>query len=147
MYNLFRYYSVLYFTGNILFFFSSRRRHTRCALVTGAQTCALPISAASLWRRPLPPMRAWRRGSISGKLCCCCDVLGIRYILPANGPPALAGPPAEQPIVPRPPGCRGCDALARCDVGRIDEPGDAVGRTYRRHECKGGVAPRHPRPP
>src|SRR3546814_5443105 len=28
----------------LLFFFSSRRRHTRCALVTGVQTCALPIS-------------------------------------------------------------------------------------------------------
>src|SRR3546814_12403991 len=27
-----------------LFFFSSRRRHTSCALVTGVQTCALPIS-------------------------------------------------------------------------------------------------------
>src|SRR3546814_1980489 len=27
-----------------LFFFSSRRRHTVCALVTGVQTCALPIS-------------------------------------------------------------------------------------------------------
>src|SRR3546814_17473090 len=27
-------------------FFSSRRRHTRCALVTGVQTCALPISDA-----------------------------------------------------------------------------------------------------
>src|SRR3546814_7819411 len=27
-----------------LFFFSSRRRHTRGALVTGVQTCALPIS-------------------------------------------------------------------------------------------------------
>src|SRR3546814_4546564 len=27
-----------------VFFFSSRRRHTRCALVTGVQTCALPIS-------------------------------------------------------------------------------------------------------
>src|SRR3546814_5664057 len=27
----------------IYFFFSSRRRHTRCALVTGVQTCALPI--------------------------------------------------------------------------------------------------------
>src|SRR3546814_6126083 len=27
-----------------LFFLSSRRRHTRCALVTGVQTCALPIS-------------------------------------------------------------------------------------------------------
>src|SRR3546814_9898209 len=28
----------------MFFFFSSRRRHTRCALVTGVQTCALPIS-------------------------------------------------------------------------------------------------------
>src|SRR3546814_6485680 len=27
----------------LIFFFSSRRRHTRCALVTGVQTCALPI--------------------------------------------------------------------------------------------------------
>src|SRR3546814_1700741 len=26
-----------------LVFFSIRRRHTRCALVTGVQTCALPI--------------------------------------------------------------------------------------------------------
>src|SRR3546814_9212949 len=37
------------------FFFSSRRRHTRCALVTGVQTCALPIfqrrSAAPLPRK------------------------------------------------------------------------------------------------
>src|SRR3546814_2034670 len=29
----------------LYFFVSSRRRHTRCALVTGVQTCALPISA------------------------------------------------------------------------------------------------------
>src|SRR3546814_16224759 len=29
-----------------MFFFSSRRRHTRCAVVTGVQTCALPISVA-----------------------------------------------------------------------------------------------------
>src|SRR3546814_11148877 len=28
----------------MFFFFSSRRRHTRCALVTGVQTCALPIT-------------------------------------------------------------------------------------------------------
>src|SRR3546814_9168617 len=32
-------YMLLY----IVFVFSSRRRHTRCALVTGVQTCALPI--------------------------------------------------------------------------------------------------------
>src|SRR3546814_2957800 len=31
---------VIYSTIDI--FFSSRRRHTRCALVTGVQTCALP---------------------------------------------------------------------------------------------------------
>src|SRR3546814_8931767 len=30
------------------FFCSSRRRHTRCALVTGVQTCALPISFGSV---------------------------------------------------------------------------------------------------
>src|SRR3546814_4272387 len=28
---------------SLMFFFSSRRRHTRCALVTGVQTCARPI--------------------------------------------------------------------------------------------------------
>src|SRR3546814_2440385 len=37
----------------VLFFFSSRRRHTRCALVTGVQTCALPIFA---FRRMIPPL-------------------------------------------------------------------------------------------
>src|SRR3546814_4073016 len=31
------------FVFYVFFFFSSRRRHTRCALVTGVQTCALPI--------------------------------------------------------------------------------------------------------
>src|SRR3546814_17787235 len=37
---------LIMFDGFIFcFFFSSRRRHTRCALVTGVQTCALPISA------------------------------------------------------------------------------------------------------
>src|SRR3546814_1146489 len=35
---------------SVLFFFSSRRRHTRCALVTGVQTCALPISKTHLMR-------------------------------------------------------------------------------------------------
>src|SRR3546814_7932242 len=39
---------MLYFFNDVfvlsnIFFFSSRRRHTRCALVTGVQTCALPI--------------------------------------------------------------------------------------------------------
>src|SRR3546814_470687 len=38
------------------FFFSSRRRHTRCALVTGVQTCALPISLPARHRHPDPPV-------------------------------------------------------------------------------------------
>src|SRR3546814_6238199 len=33
------------------FFFSSRRRHTSCALVTGVQTCALPIFGGILYVR------------------------------------------------------------------------------------------------
>src|SRR6184192_4742638 len=33
------------------FFFSSRRRHTRCRLVTGVQTCALPISGYPVYER------------------------------------------------------------------------------------------------
>src|SRR3546814_8141080 len=33
--------------STVYFFCSSRRRHTRCALVTGVQTCALPISLAT----------------------------------------------------------------------------------------------------
>src|SRR3546814_5225514 len=43
--------SILFVVGNMIaamrcfFVFSSRRRHTRCALVTGVQTCALPICA------------------------------------------------------------------------------------------------------
>src|SRR3546814_9058201 len=40
MYMMFIFVSMI---GCSCLFFSSRRRHTRCALVTGVQTCALPI--------------------------------------------------------------------------------------------------------
>src|SRR3546814_19443264 len=42
----------------VVFFFASRRRHTRCALVTGVQTCALPI-----WQR-----RALRQRAHDGRI-------------------------------------------------------------------------------
>src|SRR3546814_3236427 len=45
----------------VVFFFSSRRRHTRCALVTGVQTCALPIS----WREG---MRLLIVGTLDGHI-------------------------------------------------------------------------------
>src|SRR3546814_1217629 len=38
---------LLSISGGVCFFFSSSRRHTMCALVTGVQTCALPISKAA----------------------------------------------------------------------------------------------------
>src|SRR3546814_1881814 len=46
-----------------LFFFSSRSRHTRCALVTGVQTCALPISFPELI--VLVALRAFGAGVIT----------------------------------------------------------------------------------
>src|SRR3546814_13020907 len=46
----------------VCFFFSSRRRHTRCALVTGVQTCALPILNVD----SLPYMRELARRRSSG---------------------------------------------------------------------------------
>src|SRR3546814_10085131 len=60
-----------------LFFFSSRRRHTRCALVTGVQTCALPIS-----RRVLAP-----------------PILPSRPI-PAAQPPTVLPPGKHQVVSP-----------------------------------------------
>src|SRR3546814_9201015 len=39
----------------MLFFFSSRRRHTSCALVTGVQTCALPICHEDLIAKAIVP--------------------------------------------------------------------------------------------
>src|SRR3546814_4877251 len=52
----------LMYVSPFIFFFSSRRRHTRCALVTGVQTCALPIwpcpatSRSHRHRRSPPPL-------------------------------------------------------------------------------------------
>src|SRR3546814_6152596 len=45
------YISLLSSSFDHIFFFSSRRRHTRCALVTGFQTCALPISLLNPLKR------------------------------------------------------------------------------------------------
>src|SRR3546814_7858732 len=56
------------------FFFSSRRRHTRCALVTGVQTCALPISTDCA-RAPTArkPLRRGRNNAGSGVRARSCE--------------------------------------------------------------------------
>src|SRR3546814_4088831 len=53
----------------VFFFFSSRRRHTRCALVTGVQTCALPICFGL-------SICFMAKGELEDKLCC----NNVRYI-------------------------------------------------------------------
>src|SRR3546814_18990923 len=50
----------------MIFFFSSRRRHTRCALVTGVQTCALPILVND-GDRPGPARRC--AANLDGEAC------------------------------------------------------------------------------
>src|SRR3546814_19518099 len=56
----------------MLFVFSSRRRHTRCALVTGVQTCALPIYSVvggNVPKEYIPGVEKGLKGSIdSGQL-------------------------------------------------------------------------------
>src|SRR3546814_5614782 len=47
----------------LYFFFSSRRRHTRCALVTGVQTCALPI-----YRQMPPAIIQTARGALEDRV-------------------------------------------------------------------------------
>src|SRR3546814_7587504 len=44
----------------LAFFFSSRRRHTRCALVAGVQTCALPIYKDGCRDLAMPTWRSHR---------------------------------------------------------------------------------------
>src|SRR3546814_9521653 len=48
-----------------MFFFSSRRRHTRCALVTGVQTCALPILLAQVSEGDLAAIRPGNSATVT----------------------------------------------------------------------------------
>src|SRR3546814_6944032 len=58
-----RWSNVVYNVVRGYIFFSSRRRHTRCALVTGVQTCALPIFRIALDERRHGSAFAEGRGS------------------------------------------------------------------------------------
>src|SRR3546814_3359556 len=83
-------YSFLFFS----FFFSSRRRHTRCALVTGVQTCALPI-----WC-PVPAKLAPYVFHLEGNSELCeepCDLLDIGRCPAAEEPQHEALMPTEPP--------------------------------------------------
>src|SRR3546814_2056691 len=58
----------------IVFLFSSRRRHTRCALVTGVQTCALPIYMSDMEGGKATALFAW--AAAEGRACLLLDYAG-----------------------------------------------------------------------
>src|SRR3546814_13250900 len=62
----------------VFFFFSSRRRHTRCALVTGVQTCALPICWSSSFCAKSACFDATVVADLQGRLCVGASVTSSR---------------------------------------------------------------------
>src|SRR3546814_1972976 len=142
----------------MLFFFSSRRRHTRCALVTGVQTCALPISSRKpKWVvSPEPPLaRRDMPATIAQPVRLCQPDAGDSSFPFGLKRSRDAGVPSDAPIPSAPPRengalampelhevetvCRGLRpnlegrVLARVVAGRQDlrfQDGSAPGRTH-----------------
>src|SRR3546814_2485868 len=85
------------------FFFSSRRRHTRCALVTGVQTCALPIYVPAgadivvatdspyVLGRSSAPVRIATYGDTPGAMKALIGVLTGKATAPGKLPVAVSG--------------------------------------------------------
>src|SRR3546814_3579158 len=94
-------------SSSFLFFFSSRRRHTRCALVTGVQTCALPIFIVNN-----PPVNAlsWH----------------VREGLKTHFEAALADDGVKA-IVLR---CDGATFIAGADISEFGKPPREIGRAH-----------------
>src|SRR3546814_2613666 len=86
-----------------MFFFSSRRRHTRCALVTGVQTCALPICSHGQSVSMVGPDDIWyKEGRIAVGLPDRISSLGQSGVRREPGPPrADQEEPASASIIYR----------------------------------------------
>src|SRR3546814_2431760 len=80
------------------FFVASRRRHTGCALVTGVQTCALPISGFSAFALSSALSCAWSAaGALKASAKAISDRPDFIYVSPQlrNGPYAARGEAAR----------------------------------------------------
>src|SRR3546814_2591040 len=107
--------------SRLCFFFSSKRRHTRCALLTGVQTCALPISITGN-ARPIEAAERTRRLTRAQALMKANDIgavviepgssmiyfTGVEWwrserltavVLPVEGKPCIVTPFFEEPSV------------------------------------------------
>src|SRR3546814_3506798 len=122
----------------VCFFFSSRRRHTRCALVTGVHTCALPIFSlrrgggwpeVDAGDRPLgcrprqdKRQRAMGRQDARGGLKRRCPLAALkRGNLPGAGRPCGGGTPAPAAACPGSARTRPCRPTDRCPCHRSEE--------------------------
>src|SRR3546814_15264560 len=107
----------------VWFFFSSRSRHTRCAIVTGVQTCALPICAGQGRRLSVPARlrreanrgKPWHTVPVRGTFCI------RRY---GAAPPRAGGGFGFERHSPRPSRQRGQAGAREGQIGG----GGAVGR-------------------
>src|SRR3546814_10913189 len=77
--------------------FSSRRRHTKCALVTGVQTCALPILQRTLMTDSLP-----LEGEYSADIADGAPVDGVEDRLMPGNDMAAAASGSQQPVAVMP---------------------------------------------
>src|SRR3546814_4739483 len=87
---------------SLLFFFSSRRRHTRCALVTGVQTCALPIYANAPFLRSDEEQRLNRKalGFLAGIVVLLVVAAIFVYNSATSGEEEVRKPAEEQVVIP-----------------------------------------------
>src|SRR3546814_6004574 len=83
----------------VVFCFSSRRRHTRCALVTGVQTFALPISVCTAFNSIM-----WIPHGQAGV------VRRVRAVCDRHRAPTAAASSIAPPAWPQKPGTAGCSA-------------------------------------
>src|SRR3546814_3273979 len=124
----------------LFFFFSSRIRHPRCALVTGVQTCALPISPrphgllSTSVRPPVRPVHAHRgmdrpligssgRSGMRQSATLTAPLLLLTLVLGAAAAPAQA----QDDLLHR-------GSQARLDPPAADLTATAVNKTRRRVE-------------
>src|SRR3546814_20259125 len=107
---------VVYIHTDCSFFFSSRRRHTRCALVTGVQTCALPI-----WKGALAMSEPGAGSDVVGSMSCRAELRGDVWIANGNKMWITNGPEADVLVVYM--RTAGKDAGSKCMTAFIAEQG------------------------
>src|SRR3546814_12616374 len=115
-------------------FFSSRRRHTRCALVTGVQTCALPIFCRSF---PRSESRSTTSSPTAPSSTATLAAVAIAMIVPTPARANSSDIDLHHAVHPH---------IAANDNHRAHPEEDATGRR-REHGCHvGGVGELHGQP-